>query len=330
MRSALFTRGAARRKAKPCGRASRGLGSLLPLGRGRSFSPQCLRARFIPDYLQLVEPDSAQHLELSRFEFVTPSHAAEDCTTSVVALVPSRRGESVTLIIQVLAEQPSPSAFTDLLGRHFAALELHYRQPILLSVLCLRGARPGVYLETAVAQRVFGVEVLQTFYTTFGLANSRAEYYPCQAALMCPSRLDYPRLFEECRARVDLLIEDKGRRLLRAIIDSAELLHSPPPSSGPLGALGAFKRTPPLTSVPGEEKPISSIFWRFGPSRVRLLLASLLQAGDRRAAPRRVEGRPTRGGARRRVGPRLRRCSPGCCSSPDRLRHSDWAKSWFR
>jgi len=48
---------------------------------------------------------------------------------------------------------------------------------VLLNVLYLRGGRPGINLETAPVCRIFDMDVLRLYFTAFGLAASRAEYF---------------------------------------------------------------------------------------------------------------------------------------------------------
>lgn len=184
---------------------------------------------FFADYLRLVEPDSAEHLRLDQIAFLNPQAGAagwseERSGRGVVAEVPGFRGEKVTVLVQIEPDAPTPDEVADRLGSAFMDLEVRYCQPVLLSVVCLQGARPGVNLETAVVCRVFGIEVLRIFYTLFGLAGSRAEHYldrpePLSwalAALMRPARLDRAQLRQACLERIAAARLDEPRRALLA------------------------------------------------------------------------------------------------------------------
>jgi hypothetical protein len=177
----------------------------------------------LPDYLRLVEPDSAEHLCLDRASF--HSHGNDERSgLGLVAEVPGLRGEKVTLLVRIEPDAPAPDALCDRLRQTFLDFEVRYGQPVLLSVICLRGARPGINLETAAIGRVFGVEVLRVFYTLFGLAGARAEYYLQRpeplawalAALMSPARLDPAALRQACLERIAAAPLDEPRRALLA------------------------------------------------------------------------------------------------------------------
>lgn len=170
---------------------------------------------FLADYLRLVEPDSPEHLDLARITLPAPGELPrwseeERRDVGVVAAVPSRWRENVTLLVQIEPDALAPAEMSRRIGRYFMDLELHYCQPVLLNVVYLRGGRPGINLETAPLCRVFGMDVLRLYFTTFGLEGSRAEYYLerpeplawALAALMAPVRLSRARLRQLCRQRI--------------------------------------------------------------------------------------------------------------------------------
>ena len=136
---------------------------------------------FLGDYLKLVEPDFAVHLlpEQARFPVLdVPQWTGEEREAlGVVADVPSSAGEAITVLIQIEPEALGPDETSRRLGRYFVGLETRYTQPVLLSVVYLQGARPGVNLESASLSRIFDMEVLRIFYTSFGLAECRADSY---------------------------------------------------------------------------------------------------------------------------------------------------------
>jgi hypothetical protein len=169
---------------------------------------------FLADYLRLVEPDSAAHLRLDSL-LLEPCDlprwtAGERDEAGIIAHVPARRGERVTIVVQMEPEALPPAEVSRRLGRILMDLEIHYCQPVLLNVLYLRGGRPGINLETAPVCRVFGLDVLRLYYTAFGLEGSRAEYYlerpePISwalSALMPPLRHSRGRHRELCLERI--------------------------------------------------------------------------------------------------------------------------------
>jgi hypothetical protein len=137
---------------------------------------------FLADYLRIVEPDSAEHLWLDRISLPNLDSVpgwtdAEKQTFGIVAEVPSRWGEQVTIVIQVEPEALTPAELSRRLGRYFMDLEIHYCRPVLLSVLYLHGGRPGINLETGPVSRLMDMDLLRIYFTTFGLEGARAEYY---------------------------------------------------------------------------------------------------------------------------------------------------------
>lgn len=193
---------------------------------------------FLADYLCLVEPDSANHLWLDRIAFPgapeLPRWTAEERReVGIVAEVPTRWSEKLTVLVQVEPEAIPPTELTRRLGRYFMDLEIHYCQPVLLSVLYLRGGRPGINLETAPICRVFGMDVLRLYFTAFGLAAARAEYYLerpepvawALSALMQPvhhSRARHRQMLLERITRSDLAAarRDLLERFVHAFLDT--------------------------------------------------------------------------------------------------------------
>lgn len=137
---------------------------------------------FFADYVRLVEPDSACQMWLERITFPrsgAPSEpAGEDLhDLGVVAEIPSRRGEIVTVISQIESEVLPPPELARRLGRSLMALELCYGKPVLLSVVYLQGGRSGIRLESGVIAEACGIELARVYYTLFGLSQSNAEHY---------------------------------------------------------------------------------------------------------------------------------------------------------
>jgi hypothetical protein len=170
---------------------------------------------FLSDYLRLVEPDSAQHLSLDRITFpdltgVPGWTSAERQDLGVVGEAPARWGEKVTILVQLEPEALTPAELSRRIGRYFMDLEIHYCQPVLLSVLYLRGGRPGVNLETAPVCRILNMDILRIYFSAFGLGGCRAEYYLerpeplawALSALMEPFRNSRARHRELCLDRI--------------------------------------------------------------------------------------------------------------------------------
>jgi len=170
---------------------------------------------FLADYLRLIEPDSAAHLRLDRIAFpgapALPDWSApERQEVGVLGEAPSRWGETVTIMVQVEPEALTPAELSRRIGLYFSDREIHYCQPVLLSVLYLRGGRPGVNLETAPVCRILDTDILRIYFSAFGVAGSRAEYYLerpepiawALSALMEPIRLSRTRHRELCLQRI--------------------------------------------------------------------------------------------------------------------------------
>jgi hypothetical protein len=189
---------------------------------------------FLADYLRLIEPDSAQHLALDRITFPDLTQlpgwtSAERQGVGVVGETRARWGEKVTILVQVEPEALTPAELSRRIGRYFMDLEIHYCQPVLLSVLYLRGGRPGVNLETAPVCRILDMDILRIYFSAFGLGGCRAEYYLerpepvawALSALMLPVRHSRARHRELCRERVAASGLEEGRRaLLTRFIDA--------------------------------------------------------------------------------------------------------------
>lgn len=189
---------------------------------------------FFADYLRLVEPDSAAQMWLEGITFPRseslPEWTDDDLReVGVVAEVFSRRGELVTVLVQIEPEAMAPPEAARRLGRYLMGLELRYGQPVLISVIFLQGGRPGVRLESGVIGEACGIELVRVFYTTFSIGESRAEYYlerpePLAwvfALLMRPTERTPEEHCRACLARIDSAPVDEERRaLLRRAADT--------------------------------------------------------------------------------------------------------------
>lgn len=187
---------------------------------------------FLGDYLKIVEPDTAVHLipERARFPVVDMSDWTDEERAEIgaVAEIPARDGSSLTLLIQVEPEPRGPAETARRFGRWFLALETRLVQPVLLSVLYLRGGRPGPNLESTAVGTVYSVEVVRIFYTAFGLSEARADYYLerpeplawALAALMKPVRRSRAEHKLACLRRIaGAGLPDRERSLLTACVE---------------------------------------------------------------------------------------------------------------
>ena len=188
-------------------------------------SPEVRRLRdlirsFFADYLRIVESDAAAGLCLD--DIALRRKPVDDI--AVVAETVSRQGEKVTVLVRIEPEGLSPAETSLRLGASLRGLRLPYGEPLLASIVYLQGGRPGVRLESAVIAQAAGVDLARIYYTTFGLAGSRAEHYlerPEPLAWALAARMQPMRRTpaEHRRACLDLIataaLDEKRRALLR-------------------------------------------------------------------------------------------------------------------
>ncbi|HVG07219.1 MAG TPA: hypothetical protein VNM67_05900 [Thermoanaerobaculia bacterium] len=189
---------------------------------------------FLGDYLKIVEPDTAVHLlpEQARFPAVDMSDWTDEERNEIgaVAEIPTRDGGSLTLLIQFEPELRGPAETARRFGRWFLALETRMVQPVLLSVLYLRGGRPGPNLESAAVSTVYDMEVVRIFYTAFGLSEAHGDYYLerpeplawALAALMKPVRRSRAEHRLACLRRIadsNTVLSDRERSLLTTCVE---------------------------------------------------------------------------------------------------------------
>ena len=187
---------------------------------------------FLADYLAIVEPDTAVHLlpGQARFPAVDMSDWTEEERTEIgaVAEIPTRDGGSITLLIQLEPELRCPAETARRFGRWFLALETRLVQPVLLSVLYLRGGRPGPNLESAAIGTVYDMEIVRIFYTAFGLSEARGDYYLerpeplawALAALMKPVQRSRAEHKLACLQRIaGARLSDRERSLLVSCVE---------------------------------------------------------------------------------------------------------------
>jgi hypothetical protein len=135
----------------------------------------CLISRCFPDFLCLAEPDSAAQMDLKTCTILPATGEGE--TNFVRAQVTSQRGEGVTVIVAVEPEALPTQQMAKKIAGILIQSELTYGRPVLLSVINLSGGRPGIHLETAQLSAVGDIECVRVYFTVWGLAGSRADYY---------------------------------------------------------------------------------------------------------------------------------------------------------
>jgi len=179
--------------------------------------PDLLRA-FFPDYLRLTEPDWAEELDFGSLSFPWDGL----CELGIAARVSTRGGERITVLVRIAEEALREKEVACWLGRQARRLDLRLADPVLVSVIALRGGVPGVNLGTVEVSRVCGDTVVRVYYTTFGLEQARAERYlerpePLAwglSALMQPIRWSRAAHERACRERIHAAALDEDRRQL--------------------------------------------------------------------------------------------------------------------
>lgn len=182
-----------------------------------------LISHFLPDFLRLVEPDSAAQMLLETCT-IHPAAGADE-TNIICAEVKSSRGEGVTVIVAIELEALPPHQMAQKLADFLIQSELTYGLPVLLSVIYLSGGRPGIHLESARISPVGEIECVRAFFNVWGLAESRADYYLSRpeplawamAPYMRSISLSQQELIEAARARIHeaQLSDDLRAALLR-------------------------------------------------------------------------------------------------------------------
>jgi hypothetical protein len=184
-----------------------------------------LLAAFLGDYLKLVEPDVVAHLDLENLVVLDIAGLPPgDGGEVVVAEARPAKGEKLTILVVVEPEPLGEPAIAHRLSQVFAALEIRLGQPLLVSMLFLRGGQAGVNLTVAPVTRVAGLDTVRLVFSTFGLEGSLAEYYLARpeplawglAVLMSSRRFNRAQLKGACRERIrESRLDDRRLLLLR-------------------------------------------------------------------------------------------------------------------
>ena len=183
-------------------------------------------AQLLPDYLTLMEPDGARLFDLGGVKLLeadVPSWRRRDrAGAGVIAELPTRRGERLTVLVRI---EPEPGSEAE---RRLARLALdllgHHGRPVLASALFVHGGSPGPNLRTVPIAELAGLELLRLSYTGFGLSEAAAEHYLGRpeplawalAAAMRPHTLSRAELLRACLGRIAASSLSPGRKALLA------------------------------------------------------------------------------------------------------------------
>jgi hypothetical protein len=175
---------------------------------------------FCADYLRIVESDAAAGFQL---EEIAVRRKRVD-GVAVVAETVSRWGEKVTVLVRVEPEVLSPAETSLRLGESVRGLRLPYGEPVLASMVYLQGGGPGIHLESGVIAQAAGIDLARIYFTTFGLAETRAEHFLerpeplawALAARMRPTQRSPDEHRRACLERIaTAALDEKRRALLR-------------------------------------------------------------------------------------------------------------------
>jgi hypothetical protein len=181
-------------------------------------------AEFLADYLALVEQDSTRLFDLPALRLLE----AERAGAGVVAELPTRSGERLTVFVRIEPEPGSEGAKR--LARFALDLLRRHGRPVLASTIFIRGGSPGANCYAVPIGPAADLELLRLFYIGFGLTEARAEHYLGRseplawalAAAMRPHTLSRAELVRACLDRIAASGLAPGRKeALAAFVRSA-------------------------------------------------------------------------------------------------------------
>lgn len=135
--------------------------------------------------------------------------------------------ERVTVLVRIEPEAPSPRASSQRIRQSLRDLRLLSGEPVLASVVSVRGGRPGIHLESGILAEALGLETARIYFTSLGLEETRAEYYlerpePLAwvfAARVRPTRRSLEEHRRACLKRIAAVsLDEKQRALLRRFV----------------------------------------------------------------------------------------------------------------
>ena len=199
-----------------------------PKKRG-SFHDQVFKdllGTFLPDLVNLVAPEAAARLDLSRWtlldkETFTDWPKGKRREVDLLAEVELAAGGGRTALVHVEIEARHRPEIGRRLAGYYMQIRLRHDRPVLPIALCLRGGRPGINVESVV-DAALGPEIDRFCYYSLSLARSRAEdFLACDqplawalAALTRPQTLSRAEHKMACLRRIAAARLDDLRRFL--------------------------------------------------------------------------------------------------------------------
>lgn len=186
---------------------------------------------FFADVVELVRPDLARRLDLSRVEFLEQEAFSdfpegERSIADLVARVRLKDDSERLLLIQVEVEGQFRRAMDERVFVYYLHLRLKYRLPLVTIVIFLKGGRAPIEFREVV-DRFDDIDICRFRYLAFCLRPSRAEDFvdrpqalaPAFAALM---KSDWDPVEKKLRclraiSRAD--VDDARRYVLARIVD---------------------------------------------------------------------------------------------------------------
>ena len=128
------------------------------------------------------------------------------------------------MLVRIEPDLPAPARAAESMAGTLRALRVPYGEPILATVLSLRGGKPGVALEAGPLTKLAGIELGRIFFTTLSLSGTNAESYLQRpeplawvlSTLMRPMRRTAEEHGAVCRDRIAAApLAPRHRALLR-------------------------------------------------------------------------------------------------------------------
>ena len=168
---------------------------------------------FFPDFLRLIDPESAARLQPGEATFLdkedfTDWPVGDRREMDLLAKVPVERKEQ-PLLVHVEIETDFGSGMELRIWQYYMMLRLRHRLPVLPILVTLRGGRPGVHRGT-VRESLDRKLTALFHYRALGLSGCRAEDWLARpeplawafAALMRPGSWSRAELMLQCLRRI--------------------------------------------------------------------------------------------------------------------------------
>jgi hypothetical protein len=122
---------------------------------------------YFTEFLEIVEPGLTASLGIAGVSFPGREELLDWPPEELIHVL-TRRGDMVSIVVQVEPSDDGRRALEDRLLSGYLRLAVSGLQPVRLIVVYLSGGRPGVHLEWIVDQ-VDGEELVRVPYLAFGL-----------------------------------------------------------------------------------------------------------------------------------------------------------------